>query len=112
MIIDINNHPEEFKKLKEKYNCKFNGVVHIGAHYGEEYHTYKDLSISPIIFIEALPHIFDKLITSVDPECICINTALGNLEGIIKMHVETANTGASSSVLKPKLHLLQHPHRS
>ncbi len=109
MIIDLNNYPEEFKLLKNKYNCEFNGVIHIGAHYGEEYKTYKDLSIYPIVFIEALPHIYNTLITSVGPECICINTALGNIEGTIKMHVETANGGASSSVLKPKLHLHQHP---
>ena len=30
MLLDFNN-------LKEKYSLEINGVLHIGAHYGEEY---------------------------------------------------------------------------
>ena len=97
------------KNLYEHYNCVFNGVLHIGAHYGEEYTTYNDLGITPIVFVEALPNTFEILKQRVGQDCICINTAIGNIEGQIDMYVETADACGSSSVLAPKLHLSQYP---
>lgn len=103
MILDL-------VELKYKYNCNFSGVLHIGAHHGQEYNTYKHLEIDPIIFIEALPDTFKILKQNVGEECICINTAIGNSEGFINMYVDEQNLGGSSSILKPKLHLEQYPH--
>ncbi len=102
MLLNLNS-------IIEKYNCKINGVLHIGAHEGQEYQTYTQNKIYPIIFIEALPNIFNKLISNVGPECICINKAIGNFDGKVNMHVDEVNKGKSSSVLKPKLHLHQYP---
>lgn len=96
--------------LQQTYNCKFNGVLHIGAHYGEEYNNYKNLGIFPIIFIEALPTTFEILKNRVGNNSICINTAIGNIEGTIEMYVETADACGSSSILAPKKHLSQYPH--
>ena len=39
-----------------------------------------------------------------------MNIALGNSNSLIKMNVETANSGQSSSILNPILHLTQYPH--
>lgn len=100
MILDL-------YKLKEKYNCLFSGVLHIGAHYGGEYITYKNLNISPIIFIEAVPETYNRLMQNVGPECLCINTAAGNIDGIIEMNI--SNTDPCSSILEPDLHLNQYP---
>jgi FkbM family methyltransferase len=97
-------------QIVEKYNCKFNGVLHIGAQFGQEYNIYKKLNIEPIVFIEPLPKSFDILKQNVESECICINTAIGNFDGEIEMFVDDKNAGGSSSVLKPKLHLQQYPH--
>ncbi len=97
-------------ELKQKYNCTFNGVLHVGAHHGQEYKTYQELGISPIVFIEALPHTYQALISNVGKEATCINTAIGNVVGEIEMFVDEANMGGSSSVLKPKIHLQQYPH--
>jgi FkbM family methyltransferase len=103
MILDL-------LRLNEKYNCNFNGVLHVGAHHGQEYKTYKDLEINPIVFIEALPHTYEILRSNVGQECLCINTAIGNIVGEIEMFVDEANLGGSSSILKPKIHLHQYPH--
>jgi hypothetical protein len=102
MILNIHD-------LKNKFNCNFDGVLHIGAHYGEEYITYKKLNISPIIFIEALPNTYETLKSRVGEECICIQTAIGNTEGFIDMYVDVLDECGSSSVLPPKLHLQQYP---
>lgn len=94
-------------KLKEKYNCSFSGVLHIGAHYGGEYPIYKNLNISPIIFIEAVPETYNVLINNVGLECLCLNTAIGNIDGIIDMNISSADP--CSSILEPDLHLQQYP---
>lgn len=103
MILDLTN-------LVQKYSLDIKGVLHIGAHHGQEYASYKQLNIFPIVFVEALPHTYNVLIQNVGPECICINVAVGNYEGTVSMYVDEANTGGSSSVLKPKIHLEQYPH--
>lgn len=95
--------------LKNKYDLNIRGVIHIGAHHGQEYNLYKSHNISNIIFIEPLKSNFDILKKKVGEECTLYNLALGNIEGKIEMYVETANFGMSSSILKPKLHLTQYP---
>jgi FkbM family methyltransferase len=103
MILDL-------EQLVTEYKCNINGVLHVGAHHGQEYSVYKKLQINPIIFIEALPHTYDILVNNVPTSCLCINTAIGNNTGNVDMFVDVANTGGSSSVLKPKMHLQQYPH--
>jgi FkbM family methyltransferase len=100
----------DLEHLVSKYGCDIKGVLHIGAHHGQEYATYEKLKINPIIFIEALPHTYSILKSNVPDSCICINTAIGNGIGQVDMYVDEANTGGSSSILKPKIHLEQYPH--
>jgi FkbM family methyltransferase len=97
-------------KLKEKYDLKINGVLHIGAHFGQEYTTYEKLGIKNTMFFEPLPHTFEKLKSNIGDKAILVNTALGNMIGKIEMNVETANQGQSSSILEPIIHLQQYPH--
>jgi len=33
------------QELKNKYNMEITGVIHIGAHFGEEHPTYKSLGL-------------------------------------------------------------------
>jgi len=97
-------------KLKEKFNLNIKGVLHIGAHFGQEYTTYEKLDIINIMFFEPLPQTFEKLKSNVGDKAILVNTALGNVIGEVEMYVETANQGQSSSVLEPSIHLRQYPH--
>ena len=97
-------------KLKEKFNLNIKGVLHIGAHFGQEYTTYEKLDINNIMFFEPLPQTFEKLKSNVGDKAILVNTALGNVIGEVEMYVETANQGQSSSVLEPSIHLRQYPH--
>lgn len=103
MLIDL-------KYLKEKYDLKIKGVIHIGAHFGQEYETYKNLGIKNILFFEPLPHVFEKLKSNVGDNAKLFQIALGNTIGEIEMNIETANQGMSSSILTPKLHKNQYPH--
>lgn len=102
MLLNLDN-------LKEKYNLNIKGVLHIGAHVGQEYNTYERLGIENVIFFEPLYDTFQKLKVNVGNKAILVNSALGNVEGEIEMFTETVNQGQSSSVLQPEYHLVQHP---
>jgi len=89
---------------------KINGVLHIGAHYGEEHSLYKMNNINKIVYFEPLKSNFEVLKSNVVDDSILYNIALGQEEKEIEMFVETANNGQSSSILEPVLHLNQYPH--
>jgi FkbM family methyltransferase len=100
-------------KLKGKYNLNIKGVLHIGAHFGQEFSVYENIGVKNIVFFEPLPHTFEKLkenVGSKNGNVLLINSALGNMIGEIEMNVETANQGQSSSILEPHIHLKQYPH--
>jgi|TARA_R110000851_G_scaffold91075_2_gene198893 FkbM family methyltransferase len=97
-------------KLKEKYDLRIEGVLHIGAHFGQENSVYNEIGVSKKIFFEPLPHTFDKLVENINGDGHCVNVALGNSVGVIEMFVESANEGQSSSILEPIKHKTQYPH--
>jgi FkbM family methyltransferase len=102
MLIDLN-------ELKNKYDLKIKGVIHIGAHYGEEFNVYDKLKIKNIIFFEPLLENFKILKERIGDKAILVNKALGNENKKITMNVETNNQGQSSSILEPHIHLTQYP---
>lgn len=94
-----------FDKTKEP--CR--GIIHVGGHYGQEIPFYLENITKNVVVYEPLQanfkQLFDKFGYSVD----CRKKAVGNFNGKVKLNVETANAGQSSSVLKPKEHLIQYP---
>ena len=99
-----------FNQLYEKYNLKIKGVLHIGAHHGEEHKYYVNKNIKNLMYFEPLVSNFQILKSNVSENVILHNIALGNEEKYVDMYVETVNKGMSSSILKPKDHLTQYPH--
>jgi len=93
------------------YNIAMRGIIHIGAHYGQEYADYIKYGMRDIIFIEPLIANYTKLLelTPKDAGIKTFNMALGNTTGTIDMFVETANSGMSSSILEPGTHLETYP---
>ena len=50
----------DFDKLYTKYGMNVTGVIHIGAHFGQEYATYKKYpTFENIIFFEPDPDSFE-----------------------------------------------------
>lgn len=85
------------------------GVLHIGAHYGQENSIYDELGYPNRMFFEPLKKNFKVLEQRVTGWPL-INIALGSSSQSKEMYVESANQGQSSSLLKPKIHLQQYPH--
>lgn len=100
-----------FDKMVRKYSLNIRGVIHIGAHYGQEYADYARHGVKDMLFFEPVLRTYAKLVEALptDPRIKTFNTALGNESGVREMYIERANQGQSSSLLKPDLHLQYSP---
>lgn len=87
-------------ELKNKYSMKITGVIHIGAHFGEEHSTYKSLGVDDIVYFEPVRKTFNVLKERVK-DSILFNCALGSENKPIEMHVEASDSFGCSSVLTP-----------
>jgi len=93
----------------DEYSTKINGVLHIGAHIGQEYILYAGSGIVNIAMFEPVPSTFGQLKQRIPTGAILHNVALGNENTEIEMHIETRNQGQSNSILTPKIHLIDYP---
>jgi FkbM family methyltransferase len=95
-------------ELVKKYNIKFKGILHVGAHECEEINDYC-MYIPPnfILWIEALE---DKvnLCKSRYPNTFIENAVVSDKVEIVKFN--RSNNGQSSSILELGLHKHFHPH--
>jgi FkbM family methyltransferase len=100
-------HPD----LIEEYNINMRGLIHIGIHWGLEYDDYINYGIKDMIFFEPVKATYDKLLELLpkNERVKTYNLALGNMTGEVKMFIETANLGQSSSILEPGTHLDAYP---
>jgi FkbM family methyltransferase len=99
-------HP--INKLSD-FGISVKGVIHVGAHYGQEYQEYDEGGISNMIFFEPLQANYDKLIQLIPSSVKTFRIALGNETGQREMFVEKSNLSMSSSILEPVKHLEQYP---
>ena len=101
-----------FKDLKKKYGMIITGVIHIGAHYGEELQDYIDEGIQDMLIFEPLESnykIVEDKAQYLNANIEGHQVALGSKTGEVMMYVSD-NEKQSSSILKPKVHLTHHPH--
>ena len=90
---------------------RIKGIVHVGAHYGEEIQEYVNNGIQNITLFEPLSNNFDVLterLQNVNADIQGYQTALGSEKGTAVMYL-SSNEAQSSSILKPKEHLEHHP---
>jgi len=100
-----------FSDIVKKYNMNINGIIHIGAHYGEEIVDYINEGIQNVILFEPLSDNFDILYKNsknLNANIEAYQVALGSKFGESTMYVSD-NEKQSSSILKPKVHLSHHP---
>ena len=103
------------KETFEKYDMNVSGVIHIGAHYGgengEEIEEYLSIGAERIVLFEPLKENFQILTRNASKfqgNIELHNVALGNANDFVTMNV-SSNECQSSSILKPKIHLEDHP---
>lgn len=100
-----------FDNLFKSLNKKINGVLHIGAHEGQEKNDYIKSGLSNIIFIEANDDIFNRLSSNCHQykDIKCHNLAISDKNEEEAEFYVTSNDSASSSLLKLKVHAYEYP---
>jgi len=101
----------DFRKLFPKYNIKPKGVLHLGANVGEEAPVYNELVSGQVIWFEANPEIFNKLLINIQvfTNQFGMNYCVGSVHNQpVEFHVSN-NGSQSSSVLELGTHKTQHP---
>jgi len=98
-------------KLIQKHRIQPKGIIHIGASSGQEAKDYFDNGIENVIFFEAIPAVYDKLVRNLNyyPRMIAVNECIGDEDGK-KMTFNISNNEAqSSSLLELDYHKTDHP---
>ena len=104
MLIDI-------IELSKKYRFQPTGVLHIGASEGQEANTYHNLKVDRVVWIEAIPNIYDRLKQNLGryPNQEALHACIGDVEGKHVGFNIANNGGQSSSLLKFGTHSQVHP---
>lgn len=104
MLLNLTN-------LVKKHNLRIIGVIHVGAHWGEECDEYAMLGIKNIALIEPCAKAFNILRQKLGAHhhIQLFNCACSAYNGEATMFTETANKGQSNSLLAPANHLKHYP---
>jgi FkbM family methyltransferase len=98
-------------ELIKKYSLRISGVIHVGAHFGEEVPEYAHAGIKNIILIEPCAPAYRKMENKFagHHHILMYNCACAAVDGEATMFTETANHGQSNSLLQPMRHLQHYP---
>lgn len=89
-----------FKDAIENCQIEKRGIIHIGAHEGQEASLYDEIGFLRVLWIEADPTIFKKLALNINqyPNQSAINCLVSDSEKIVPFYI-ASNEGHSSSIL-------------
>jgi FkbM family methyltransferase len=101
----------DYAKMIQKNNLKIDGVVHLGASIGHELNQYIVNGAKKIIFVEAIPSIYQQLLdnTKNHPNVTCFNACLSDVDGQEVEFNISSNDALSSSFLDFDQHSKEHP---
>lgn len=95
-------------ELVSKYNIKFKGILHVGAHECEELNDYERyIPRNKVLWIEALQNKVE-LCKQRYPNVLIENAIVSDVVENVRFNV--SNNGQSSSILEFGLHSYFHPH--
>ena len=96
--------------LVERYGIALGTVLHLGAHLGEEAVEYEAAGARDVVWVEADPNVAVRLADTVRPfGQRSVQALVSDRDGDeVDFHVST-NDGRSSSMLRMKTHLREHP---
>jgi len=101
----------DFKYLFPKYGINPYGVLHLGASTGQERDVYKELGVKEVIWVEAIPGVFNDLCYNIKdyPGHSAICACVGDEEGKGVIFNVSNNEAQSSSYLELGHHKIIHP---
>lgn len=107
-IVRDHNHKADIELLFANHTTDKlrKGIIHIGAHKGEEVETYIDLGFENIILIEPNPELYNFLIEKFEknPKVKVYGVAISDSIGAMDFHIHTSQSGSvePASLLKMK----------
>jgi FkbM family methyltransferase len=97
------------KELARNWSIRPSGVLHVGAHLGEEALAYQEFGWLPVIWIEAQPELVQKLRERLDrPAHRIIQAAVWNVNDLV-LNLHVASNSQSSSLLEFGSHSTDYP---
>lgn len=102
----------DLKYLVQKYNIipSRGGILHLGASTGQEAQSYWDMGYRKVVFVEAIPKVYEQLKVNVDKYgFIAINECVGDEDGKEVVFNISNNEAQSSSYLEFGEHKKIHP---
>lgn len=99
------------KDLFIKHQIKPQGILHIGAHEGQEAPIYRAAGVENVIWVEGNPDIYQRLMSNLTyqyPEHKFIQALVSDVEEEVDFNI-SSNDGQSSSILEFGTHSQQHP---
>lgn len=100
----------DLAQLHKKLDLNVRGIVHVGAHLGQEYKRYRELfPDQEITWIEGDPVICEKLARAMqhDDKVNCLNAVVSDTRQTLEFF--RANNKQSSSILPLGTHRVVHP---
>jgi FkbM family methyltransferase len=96
-------------ELSKIWGLKPQGVLHVGAHQGEEAADYEDYGWLPVIWVEAQPDLVAELKSRLDPDSHkVLEAAIWNIDDVKKSFKKASNS-QSSSLLDFGSHSIDYP---
>jgi len=101
----------DFNYLTSKYKFTPNGVLHIGAHEGQERDAYNKICDGNIVWIEGNPTIYKRLLKNLEsyPRQTAIHALISDVDGLKIDFNISSNDSQSSSILELGTHAQVHP---
>lgn len=99
-----------FEGLVKKYNIKPKGVLHCGANSGQERFEYDRLGFKEVIWVEALPSVYQELRQNLEPYPLqlALNACVSDTEEKVVFNISN-NEAQSSSFFQFGVHSQIHP---
>jgi len=100
----------DFSTIIRKYG-RPTGILHVGANTGQEAVIYDGNGVKKVVWIEALPEVYEKLLNNLVKYTyqIAINACVHEMDGKEVMFYESNNEAQSSSFLELGTHKTAHP---
>lgn len=96
-------------ELQSDWNVSVNGVLHVGAHTGEEAVQYENAGWTPVIWVEAQPGLARNLRQKLNPELHRVLEAAIFDKNDIELSMKISSNSQSSSLLNFGTHKLDYP---
>lgn len=96
-------------RLIRTYDLRPTGVLHLGAHLGEEADVYAACGLRDVVWVEGNPELVPALRERVEPRGHRVVQALVSSSDADSVQFNVTNNGESSSILDLGTHRVHHP---